>query len=441
MPDEAVATALEQWRDHASVKESLSRPGLRAVVTAHLLAGVFLGAAVAVAVTGLPVRQSQLWLLVALISVYAVAYRIEFQAAAGSMVPTQPVLMVMLVSGPLELVPLAVTVGVLLGGLGGGGPSEGWYGRSVRVLPAWHSLGPTAVLLVAGVRQPDWSDWQVLIIALGAQFTLDAATAWIRMASIGVAARTLAHPMGWTFRVDTLMAVIGLGLIAGTPPGWARLAVATVPVLLVRMLGRDRNEQVQTARSLGEAFESASAEATHDPMTTLANRRGWDMALAQVSERQAHAPETHVCVVAADLDGLKYTNDTFGHAVGDELITRFAHVLVEFAPPGAVAARLGGDEFALLITSDTPVDGDQVLEGIRERVRAEEPIGEVRLAASLGWAAIPPCTTVEEAVRAADEAAGEDKRRRRAGRRDTDPARVPDPTVPAPRRADVPRQP
>lgn len=442
VPDEAVATALEQWRDHTTVRESLSRPGRRAVVTAYLLAGAFLGPAAGLAVTESPPPLHQLWLLVALIGVYAVAYRIEFQAAAGSMVPTQPVLMVMLVSGPLELVPLAVTAGVLLGALGDGAPSEGWYGRSVRILPAWHSLGPTAVLLVGGVREPGWSDWPILTLALGAQFTLDAVTAGIRMTSVGVSARTLAHPMSWTFRVDTLMAVIGLGLIAGTPPGWSRVAVATVPVLLVRMLGRDRSEQVRTARSLGEAFESASAEATHDAMTALANRRGWEAALARASARLADEPETHVCIIAADLDGLKHANDTFGHAVGDQLITRFAQVMAEIAPPGAVAARLGGDEFALLITAGSPIDGDEVIGRIRELLRADEPIGEVRLAASLGWAATPPWATIDEAARAADEAAGQDKQRRRVGRRASVPPGTPlHPQVPVPRPAEPHHQP
>jgi diguanylate cyclase (GGDEF)-like protein len=423
--DEAATTALEQWRDHESVKESVNRPSRRAMVTVHLLAGAFLTAAVGLALSEWPAYQGLIGPFVALVGVYAAAYRFEFQAAAGSMVPTEPVLVAMLVTGPLELVPLAVMVGILLAGLGDTAPAPGWYGRSVRIFPAWHTLGPTTVLLAAGVRQPDWGDWRVLAAALVAQFALDAVTAGIRMESVGVDVRTLVRPLGWTFRVDTLMAVIGLGLATGTPPGWSRVAVVAAPVLLVRMLGRDRSEQVQAARSLGAALESVSMDATQDPMTGLVNRRGWETALARTSAQLAEGSRTYACVIAADLDGLKYANDTFGHEVGDRLITRFAQLLAEVAPPGGVAARLGGDEFALLMAADAPIDADLLIRRIREAVHADESVGGARLSASLGWAATPPLAAVEEAVRAADEAAGRDKQQRRAGRR-TDPPPAPD---------------
>lgn len=49
-----------------------------------------------------------------------------------------------------------------------------------------------------------------------------------------------------------------------------------------------------------------------------------------------------------DLDFLKYTNDTFGHDIGDIYITTAARLISELAP-GAVAARLGGDEFMILV--------------------------------------------------------------------------------------------
>lgn len=428
--DDAVASALGQWRDHETIGEIARRPTLAASATAYLLAVGFVALATALAATTAQPGMGRVVEFGALVALYVAAYRVEFQASAGSMVPTQPVLVALIVTGPTQLVPLAVLAGVLLGSMGAPETEAGWYGRAVRVIPAWHSLGPVAVLLGAGVTDPGPGNWPVLLLALVAQFLLDAGTAALRMASMRIDPRVLVRPLAWTFRVDALMAVIGAGPVfcaAGAPRGVVVPLVAT-PVVLVRMLGRDRTEHVQQARSLGAAFASASVEATSDPLTGLGNRRRWQQA---VDDAQAGGGggSGAVTVVAADLDGLKHANDTYGHEVGDALIAAFATVLADVAPAGATVARLGGDEFAVLVAGDRACDGEVLVRRIRERVRDTDPIGGARLSASLGWASCPPAPSVAEAVRAADAAAGEDKRHRRVGRR-TDPPRPPAPRAP-----------
>ena len=224
---------LDDWRTHTSVEQSASNPGWVALWTAGVLGSLLV--VVVAALAGLTrdwapdVSWQQALELVALMSLYAAAYRTEFVANAGSMVPTQPVLVALLVTGPLELVPLAVVVAILVAGIGREPAGGGWYGRAVQVIPAWHSLAPVAILLAFGLRDPSWSDWPVLALALAGQFALDALTAVLRMASLGVAPRALALPLSWTFGVDTLMAVIGAGLALGAPPGWPRVVLAVVP--------------------------------------------------------------------------------------------------------------------------------------------------------------------------------------------------------------------
>lgn len=101
--------------------------------------------------------------------------------------------------------------------------------------------------------------------------------------------------------------------------------------------------------------ELAELAAHTDPLTHVANRRGWEAALSAEEERAAaHASEASVVVV--DLDGLKKVNDARGHAAGDALLRRTAALLGEQAGPLDVLARLGGDEFALLLLGCVGVD-------------------------------------------------------------------------------------
>lgn len=88
-------------------------------------------------------------------------------------------------------------------------------------------------------------------------------------------------------------------------------------------------------------------EATHDPLTSLPNRREMERQLTDLigaaSSNRTHA----LCYV--DLDLFKVVNDTCGHAAGDELLRQLsAHLMPRVAREDTLA-RVGGDEFALLL--------------------------------------------------------------------------------------------
>jgi diguanylate cyclase (GGDEF)-like protein len=108
-------------------------------------------------------------------------------------------------------------------------------------------------------------------------------------------------------------------------------------------------------------------EASHDPLTGMANRLLFssrvEQALAQTGQ--------HVGVLFIDIDDFKTVNDSLGHAAGDELLRAIADRIGECLRPGDVAARLGGDEFAvLLIGIDEQATAvrisDRVIEALRE---------------------------------------------------------------------------
>ena len=91
--------------------------------------------------------------------------------------------------------------------------------------------------------------------------------------------------------------------------------------------------------------------ARHDALTGIANRavlrEKLDEAAARLRERREP-----FAVLMLDLDGFKFTNDTLGHAAGDQLLKELAHRLQSSLSETETVARLGGDEFAIIQTGE-----------------------------------------------------------------------------------------
>lgn len=86
--------------------------------------------------------------------------------------------------------------------------------------------------------------------------------------------------------------------------------------------------------------------ARHDPLTGLPNRRFFE---EKLDECLSNASATRqVAVLMLDLDGFKTVNDTYGHAVGDKVLSEFALRVSKVLRAGAFLARVGGDEFAII---------------------------------------------------------------------------------------------
>ena len=140
-----------------------------------------------------------------------------------------------------------------------------------------------------------------------------------------------------------------------------------------------------------------------DEMTGLLNRRGWNRLLKQTAaptDKSVHA------VVVVDLDNLKSVNDSSGHAAGDQLIAKAARVLAASMRGHDVVARLGGDEFGVLLRNVYPRHADDISARLAKEMVAAD------VAATIGFASMPPKRSLIATIEAADQMLIASKRQR-----------------------------
>jgi diguanylate cyclase (GGDEF)-like protein/PAS domain S-box-containing protein len=130
--------------------------------------------------------------------------------------------------------------------------------------------------------------------------------------------------------------------------------------------------------------------ADHDALTGMLNRRRFEQELERELARSSRY-RSGGAVLALDLDHFKYVNDTLGHSVGDELITRVATIFRERLRTTDVIARLGGDEFAVILPGaekhEAVLVANSLLSALREEARIESATAtHRRVTASIGVA-------------------------------------------------------
>lgn len=145
-----------------------------------------------------------------------------------------------------------------------------------------------------------------------------------------------------------------------------------------------------------------------DPLTGALNRRGLEEELAD-----AFSGDARPCVVAIDADHFKAVNDTWGHAVGDEVLRRLAEVLSRSVRAGDAVVRVGGEEFLLVLTEVDLPQAVRIAERAREELAAAQvavPGGTLSVTASFGVARREAGEPRDAVVARADAALLEAKR-------------------------------
>jgi diguanylate cyclase (GGDEF)-like protein len=103
-------------------------------------------------------------------------------------------------------------------------------------------------------------------------------------------------------------------------------------------------------------IQSLENMVTHDDMTGLLNRRGFEEQLARELSRVRRGQSKGCTMALFDLDGFKSINDNHGHPAGDAAIRKVGDFFQRTIRETDIVARMGGDEFALVLTD---IDDDQ----------------------------------------------------------------------------------
>jgi diguanylate cyclase (GGDEF)-like protein len=151
---------------------------------------------------------------------------------------------------------------------------------------------------------------------------------------------------------------------------------------------------------------SLEARADTDPLTDIANRRGFERDLGRAI---AYAIRYRVsaALIFLDIDRLKPVNDTFGHAAGDALLKAVAVALTGCVRASDIVARIGGDEFVVLMWNLGEDDAEKrvlVLERIIGEIILNFDGQTVKVSASAGFAMLGADDTPASVLARADQA-------------------------------------
>ena len=253
-------------------------------------------------------------------------------------------------------------------------PTVVLIGGIIRLLQ-WYGGGkePSHDTMVRRLRQTVWFAGAICaLVSARCLYLLQTGDAESQMAvmlfggltGIGVAYGLTALPAAGLLPLLLIVAPMSVvGVLSddrrfqGAAFGLVTVALVTMRLLSAhnrhfRTLIRSRSLIAREQELVEHARREAVIAATTDFLTGLPNRRAL---VAALDAAIAEAPGTFALAIV-DLDRFKPVNDTFGHAVGDELLKEAAKRLADAVGDKGLVARLGGDEFGVLLPNVRSAD-------------------------------------------------------------------------------------
>ena len=119
----------------------------------------------------------------------------------------------------------------------------------------------------------------------------------------------------------------------------------------------------------------------YDQLTGLYNRRYFENAVKKLDEKECFP----VTLILTDVNGLKLTNDAFGHKIGDILLKTIADILKKECRKSDIVSRIGGDEFVILMPQTNADTANEIIKNINTAL-TKKKIENLILSISIGYA-------------------------------------------------------
>lgn len=285
-----------------------------------------------------------------------------------------------------------------IGALGGVLTACGWLLAPLAIRRSWSqlfflvwSLGASALILAA--MSGDGGDQSALTGLLFLPL-LYAALAY---------APTAVFVLG-------MLETLGYGIVAArdsSPSTAHTLVMASTLLIATAMAAQSARHRERRQEQMDILTQRLHDQATHDALTGLFNRRGFDLGLDRELARVARHPRP-LSLLLVDVDNLKLVNDSAGHAAGDAALATVASALSAVARRSDIVARLGGDEFAILTPETSIEEAGLFATRLHDQLAVLVPDGG--LTVSIGVASFDPSRAPSEFLLAADIALYQAKR-------------------------------
>lgn len=160
--------------------------------------------------------------------------------------------------------------------------------------------------------------------------------------------------------------------------------------------------------TLNKKLEDLQNLSLRDPLTSVANRRAFEIRLQEEVEK-AKTSKQPLSLAIADIDHFKRVNDTLGHQVGDQVIKKYAEFLDENTSEEAMIARYGGEEFAIILSNTSFIDAHNLMIDLSHRFTTMKFLSDVQhnalgpITASIGLTRFKPDRTTSDLVAIADK--------------------------------------
>ena len=154
---------------------------------------------------------------------------------------------------------------------------------------------------------------------------------------------------------------------------------------------------------LQRGLEQEMARARRDPLTGIANRRGfYEYGADEIlrAKKLGHP----LTIAYIDVDAFKAVNDHYGHEMGDRVLRVTASTIHDHARAGDIAARLGGDEFAMILPALSRDEAVATVERIHSQLEVSCRQFNIPLTFSIGVVTFNQLpATIDDALARVDE--------------------------------------